>query len=546
MRHDTVFTKRRSSIAAIKLGSVAFVCLAALVNSGRAQKLGTSDPKAFPLEIPKTWDDKAMAKLELPLADPVGSPKQVPADYYYRIPVRPIYKSYAVYVPGHEPPGRELPGYMEWLKQQEPEIVWGMDPKTGVMHTPPLKTQADWIKAGEMVFDSPIIFAEPPPPQLVRRLYEDGRPVPTNGIDPFVVWVIRQKGKVEAAFAACADCHTRVMPNGSVIKGAQGNNPIDHGIAFVVRAQLAATQNEQALLGFVRLSERAQFEVPWLQRPEQPDYGVMSVEEIAATHAALPAGVLARQGTSVLSPPHIPDLIGVKARRYLDATGLVQQRNIVDLMRYAALNQGADMLANYDGFIPADIPNFKKLPDPDRLGGPAVQPGRYSDEQLYALAQYVYSLQPPPNPNRFEAEAMRGQKVFEREGCALCHTPPLYTNNKLTLAEGFTPPPGAEKKYDIQPISVGTDPNLARKTRRGTGYYKVPSLKGVWYRSMFGHGGWCATLEDWFDPRRTHDDSVPTGFKPYSAKTYAVKGHPFGLNLSEEDRQALIAFLKTL
>ena len=29
-------------------------------------------------------------------------------------------------------------------------------------------------------------------------------------------------------------------------------------------------------------------------------------------------------------------------------------------------------------------------------------------------------------------------------------------------------------------------------------------------------------------------------------KTYAVKGHPFGLNLSAEDKRALIAFLKTL
>jgi hypothetical protein len=42
------------------------------------------------------------------------------------------------------------------------------------------------------------------------------------------------------------------------------------------------------------------------------------------------------------------------------------------------------------------------------------------------------------------------------------------------------------------------------------------------------------------------DDYIPTGFKPYGAKTYAVKGHPFGLRLSEEDRKALIAFLKTL
>jgi cytochrome c peroxidase len=83
-------------------------------------------------------------------------------------------------------------------------------------------------------------------------------------------------------------------------------------------------------------------------------------------------------------------------------------------------------------------------------------------------------------------------------------------------------------------------------TRRGTGYYKVPSLRGVWYRSMFGHSGWCATLEDWFDPARESNNYVPTGFKPYGAKTYAVKGHGFGLDLSTEEKKDLIAFLKTL
>jgi hypothetical protein len=100
--------------------------------------------------------------------------------------------------------------------------------------------------------------------------------------------------------------------------------------------------------------------------------------------------------------------------------------------------------------------------------------------------------------------------------------------------------------YEITLNSVHTDPGLALKTRRGTGYYKVPSLKGVWYRSMFGHSGWCATLEDWFNPRRIRDDYIPTGFKPYGARSYAVKGHPFGLDLSKEDRAALIAFLRTL
>ena len=93
---------------------------------------------------------------------------------------------------------------------------------------------------------------------------------------------------------------------------------------------------------------------------------------------------------------------------------------------------------------------------------------------------------------------------------------------------------------------MGTDPGLALKTRRGTGYYKVPSLKGLWYRGMFPHDGSCATLEDWFDPRRLNDDYVPTGFKGFGIKTRAVKGHIFGLGLSADDKRALVAFLKTL
>jgi len=39
---------------------------------------------------------------------------------------------------------------------------------------------------------------------------------------------------------------------------------------------------------------------------------------------------------------------------------------------------------------------------------------------------------------------------------------------------------------------------------------------------------------------------VPTGFKGSGVKTRAVKGHIFGLNLSADDKRALIAFLKTL
>jgi len=282
---------------------------------------------------------------------------------------------------------------------------------------------------------------------------------------------------------------------------------------------------------------------PWLSPDPQARIWQMSIDELIAELESIPPGVQTRHRASLFYPVQVPDLVGVKDRHYLDRTGLVRHRSIGDIMRYAAMNRGAfdggDSLANHNGFIPADPPRFQKLPPP-------TTQGRYSDEQLYALALYLYSLQPPPNPNKFDNVAARGQRVFESEGCATCHTPPLYSNNKLTPAEGFTIPKNHPKQYDILPVTVGTDPGLALKTRRGTGYYKVPSLKGVWYRGMFPHDGSCATLEDWFDPRRLKDDYVPTGFKGFGIKTRAVKGHAFGLGLSTGDKQALIVFLKTL
>ena len=70
--------------------------------------------------------------------------------------------------------------------------------------------------------------------------------------------------------------------------------------------------------------------------------------------------------------------------------------------------------------------------------------------------------------------------------------------------------------------------------------------QGCLVPSMFGHNGWCATLEDWFESHRLRDDYVPTGFVGYGVKTRAVKGHVVGLDLPDQDMKALIAFLKTL
>src|SRR5437870_666243 len=96
-----------------------------------------SAAQPFRPDIPKTWDSAALAKLEVPHPDARYSPVPVSADYYYRVPVRPVYKTYPVYAPGREPSR-----YIDWLREQEPQIIF--EPAR-------LLTQNDWIKAGHLV-----------------------------------------------------------------------------------------------------------------------------------------------------------------------------------------------------------------------------------------------------------------------------------------------------------------------------------------------------------------------------------------------------------
>lgn len=456
-------------------------------------------------QIPRVWDDTAMSDLEVPLARAEFSPKHATADFYYKIPVQPMWKTYPVYHPDHAPAG-----YMDWLKQQEPEQVWPVQRPW---------TDAEWIAAGELVFDSPIKIA--PGGAVVGRpqgdpLYLTDRawytrikpPITREGILPFYRYVIRKKGQIEVGTLSCGMCHTRVMPDGSIVEGAQGNFPFDQEMADDLRSQQKPTQFQLNLM-------RRLFFTPWMNEAQ-----LALIADPAALDGRNP-GSLTRHRSHPLYPIGIPDLIGLDKRRYLDRTGLQQNRGIADIMRYAALNQGGDDLSSFGGFVPAASAGRPVTPESQ---------SRYSDEQLYALAKFLLSLRRPPNPNHFDAAARRGQVVFRTAGCAGCHAPPLYSNNKLTPAVGFQPPAEHRKKYDILDIVVGTDPGLAMETRRGTGYYKVPSLLGVWNRTALSHTGQVKSLEEWLDPQRLATN----------------KGHEFGLQLSASDKQALIAFLRTL
>jgi hypothetical protein len=476
---------------------------------------GAGDPPFHP-DIPKAWDDQAVATMELPLAQRDRSPKYMSSAEYYALKVRPIYRAYPMYIAGREPKG-----YLESLKQKDPEIVF--DPSK-------LHTKEDWIRAGKLVFESDTAFLPAPaapatPPQDCRAA-RDGEL--QQCFHPATRYYIRQKGVLESGSNSCAGCHTRILPDGTLFEGGQG-------VPFFGSPTAQATVRKDTPEEFQKVIDSwwRRYGAPWVTSKEDFEKR-LTRDEVIHIYEAFQPSVFQRQGTSYDHPVRVPSLVGVGDLKYLDATGLVRNRSIGDIMRYAVINEGLDMSAHYGDF----------QPDSRGRGGFGAEPGtRYSDEQLYALALYLESLTPPPNPNPFDEHAQHGQQIFQREGCPYCHTPPLYTNNMLNPARGFKVPDDLRKTDAIMDGSVNTDPTLALETRRGTGFYKVPSLRGVWYRNAFGHTGQAATLEEWFDPARLKNGYVPKGFHLGPGP---IEGHEKGLDLSPEEKRDLIAFLKTL
>jgi hypothetical protein len=408
------------------------------------------------------------------------------------------------------------------LTNKKPEPLIALGPRT----------PAEWIAAGDVVFhelDFPGARSYDPRYFGILRSPEEFKKMGVHAQKDGVVLGLRlvptNRG-LAVSVQQCANCHVRVMPDGSLLDGAPTNDPGDQ-IAAELFSVLDSFPGESPAMFNWR-----SFAVPWIPNDIHTAIRTMPQKELDELMDSNIEGTFPRFNGSPYFTTKMPDLIGVGERKYIDATATHRNRVPEDIARYAALVSCCDS---------ADFGSYRMLTDQQR-----VLAGRYPDELLYALAQYVVSLQPPKNPNLGDARAVLGKTVFEREGCTGCHAPPLYTNNKLTLAQGYRPPTDHPLAADILSLAVGTDPNLALKTRKGTGLYKIPSLKGVWYRGLYGHDGSVASLEDWFNPARLRDDYVPTGFKGYKVEHRSVSGHEFGLKLAPGDKAALIAFLRTL
>ena len=149
--------------------------------------------------------------------------------------------------------------------------------------------------------------------------------------------------------------------------------------------------------------------------------------------------------------------------------------------------------------------------------GQAVRPPRII---ALAIAQYIWSL--ADGLPETTAAGTPGQALFAAR-CSSCHAGDGLTSAPRPLAE------------------VGTDPRLGLSPDRGTGFYRVPSLRGVAARPTLFHDGALPGLDALLDPTRVDD-----GYQGGARGPGPVTGHVFGLDLSAEDRAALLAYVRSL
>ena len=243
---------------------------------------------------------------------------------------------------------------------------------------------------------------------------------------------------------------------------------------------------------------------------------------------------------------------------------------------------GKQMFLNWSG----DTPAVRSVLIDSALGLGAP-PRPWFLKRMEDLDKYLSNLTPPPWPcakthpiNRAWSE--EGRKLFSKE-CAACHDPRAeYTNKVIPVAEIGTDPErmyswskeaAAEANRRVRQMGINRPPMVETQNPFG---YVSPPLDGIWLRAPYLHNGSVPTLRDLLKPpaerpvtfHRGYDmfDPVNVGFAEPPKQPVGPDGqlkdrfflfdtrqrgngnggHTYGVDLSEEEKDRLIEYMKTL
>ena len=212
------------------------------------------------------------------------------------------------------------------------------------------------------------------------------------------------------------------------------------------------------------------------------------------------------------------------------------------------------------------------------LGIPDSTAARRAQEKFVHIAAYINSLEPPKYPGTIDrVKAARGEAIFEKK-CSGCHGTygehESYPNKVIALEKIGTDPLYAHYAVDSKIVEwynqswfATSEPHSWFEPQPG---YIAPPLDGIWATAPYFHNGSVPTVAQVLDSKnrperwKRSDDSMDYDHDRvgwlYKAKSgrsgkltfdttrpgYGNGGHTFGDDLSDEQRTAVVEYLKTL
>ncbi|MEM9074983.1 MAG: hypothetical protein AAGE52_41185 [Myxococcota bacterium] len=192
-------------------------------------------------------------------------------------------------------------------------------------------------------------------------------------------------------------------------------------------------------------------------------------------------------------------------------------------------------------------------------------------ELMFQLVSWFEVMRSPVGPSEDDALVSQGRALFERERCTSCHNDDPSQNPVAVYSpDGVERIPGDDPMFEDGTIATselhrtlldgdGGPDEEARadfidfilRNRLAVGMsdgYRTPQLTGTWATAPYLHNGSVPTLEDLLRPvaeRPTvfdrHGFTVDTAVAGNSNE-----GHEFGTTITEEERTALVAYLRSL
>lgn len=394
--------------------------------------------------------------------------------------------------------------------------------------------------------------------------------------------------RVEVANLGCAACH------GGVSYAADGTPQPGRAVLGMPNTSLDLESYTQAIFTALRThaDDPALLAMADTLFPDMDWQERASLRWIVLPLARSRLGELAGASAALPFPNGLPGATnGVAALKLQTGTPLLgggaEDRGFVSIPDLALRHRRSRLLADGAYAAPsgkADLRELSAITSFFTVPSMGVRPeeARRHIPEAEAIFAWLEDYRPQPFPGPVDRAAAARGAVLYAQGCASCHGSFEWNGGAPRLASfpdwigdvGTDPLRGRVLDEGLAQAIRASAYAEAIKVRNGEGY-AAPPLAGLWSSPPYLHNGSVPSLAALLDPklrprrfmvgghaldwqsmglRLTADGRYPAGYVPFAAAQWVDTGQPglgngghgFGSELTTQERQALIEFLKLL